>query len=78
MTAGKPVADGPDPSKSPNPGRKGAVPGQNSLLSPENTAVEALRTFFSPTSTPPKNQPRAGPRNAPAQAPSLDEKPLQP
>ena len=80
MTAQGSVAAGPQPSESPESpesGTNGPVPSQTSLQSPENPAVEAVRTpspylYLS-------GKPALGcPRNTPAKAPALDGDPLQP
>ena len=74
------VAAVPDPHESPESpesGTNGPVPSQTSLQSPENPAVEAVRTP-SPYLYP-SGKPALGcPRNTPEKAPSLDEDPLQP
>ena len=74
------VAAGPDPHESPESpesGTNGPVPSQTSLQSPENPAVEAVRTP-SPYLYP-SGKPALGcPRNTPDKTPALDGDPLQP
>ena len=67
-----------DPTGEPDAGNPHVpVPSQTSLQSPENPAVEAVRTP-SPYLYP-SGKPALGcPRNTPEKAPSLDEDPLQP
>ena len=74
------VAAVPDPHESPESpesGTNGPVPSQTSLQSPENPAVEAVRTP-SPYLYP-SGKPALGcPRNTPDKTPALDGDPLQP
>ena len=67
----------PNPPNPPNPGQNDPVPGQTSLQSPENPAVEAVRTP-SPYLYPSAKPALGCPRNTPDKTPALDGDPLQP
>ena len=77
MTAQVSVAGVRIPPNPLNPGQKDPVPSQTSLQSPENPAVQAVRTP-SPYLYPSAKPALRCPHNTPAKAPSLDDDPLQP